>query len=107
MMKVKLIEYAEKSISRGMIFRLPGEWPYESVVDFMVVDFADADRPHGLVISSGHKAGLILVKLPNESNSDEGRALSTEWVINNWEKWIYPECNVDDVYLLDGYIANN
>lgn len=98
----KLIDYKEIFISRGMIFRLPACWPYEEVVDFMVVEFAET---HGLVVSSGYKAGLILIKLPQESHLKEMRALSTEWIIDNWTKWIYPECDVNDVYLLDGYIA--
>ena len=99
---MKLLDYKEKFISRGMIFRMPASWPYEEFVDFMVVDFVET---HGLVISSGYKAGLILVKLPVESQLNVVRALSTEWVINNWAKWIYPECNVEDVHILDGYVA--
>ncbi|TKI02190.1 hypothetical protein FCN80_25655 [Martelella alba] len=99
---MKLIDYKNKSIKRGSVFRLPAVWPYEAWVDFMVIDLFDA---HGLVVSSGHKAGLILISLPNESGSTEGRALSTEWVINNWAKWIYPECKVEDVHILDEYIS--
>lgn len=68
----------------------------------MVIDLFDT---HGLVVSSGHKAGLILISLPTESKSEEGRALSTQWIIDNWAKWIYPECDVSDVYLFDGYEA--
>ncbi|QBX81026.1 Imm45 family immunity protein [Citrobacter tructae] len=99
---MKLIDYKNKSIKRGTIFRLPAVWPYEKWVDFMVIDLFET---HGLVVSSGHKAGLILISLPIESASIEGRALSTEWVITNWAKWIYPECNVEDVYILNGYVA--
>ncbi|WP_272844283.1 Imm45 family immunity protein [Pantoea ananatis] len=99
---MKLIDYKNKSISRGTVFRLPAVWPYEEWVDFMVIDLFET---HGLVVSSGHKAGLILISLPIESASTEGRALSTEWIITNWAKWIYPECNVEDVHILDEYIA--
>ncbi|WP_239954912.1 Imm45 family immunity protein [Pantoea sp. Z09] len=99
---MKLIDYKSKSIKRGTVFRLPAVWPYENWVDFMVIDLFET---HGLVVSSGHKAGLILISLPIESASTEGRALSTEWVITNWEKWIYPECNVEDVHILDEYVA--
>ncbi|WP_151260377.1 Imm45 family immunity protein [Pantoea ananatis] len=99
---MKLIDYKNKSISRGTVFRLPAVWPYEEWVDFMVIDLFET---HGLVVSSGHKAGLILISLPIESASTEGRALSTEWIITNWSKWIYPECNVEDVHILDEYIA--
>jgi len=68
----------------------------------MVIDLFET---HGLVVSSGHKAGLILISLPIESASTEGRALSTEWIITHWAKWIYPECNVEDVHILDEYVA--
>lgn len=99
---MKLIDYKNKSIKRGTVFRLPAVWPYEEWVDFMVIDLFET---HGLVVSSGHKAGLILISIPIESASTEGRALSTEWVVNNWSKWIYPECNVEDVHILEEYVA--
>lgn len=99
---MKLIDYKNKSIKRGTVFRLPAVWPYEEWVDFMVIDLFET---HGLVVSSGHKAGLILLSLPIESASTEGRALSTEWIITNWAKWIYPECNVENVHILGEYAA--
>lgn len=83
---MKLIDYKNKSIKRGTVFRLPAVWPYEEWVDFMVIDLFET---HGLIVSSGHKAGLILISLPIESASIEGRALSTEWLITNWAKSIY------------------
>lgn len=102
---MKLIDYKEKNISRGTVFRLPANWPYEEWVDFMLFETQDDERPYGLIVSSGYKAGLFLIKLPIESISDEGLGISTEWVIANWAKWIYPECDVSDVYLIDGYVA--
>ncbi|MFW5393695.1 Imm45 family immunity protein [Yersinia sp. 2544 StPb PI] len=102
---MKLIESREKYISRGTVFRLPAVWPYEELVDFMVFETQDDERPYGLIVSSGYKAGLFLVKLPMESVSDEGNGLSTEWIINNWAKWIYPECNVEDVHIIEQYAA--
>lgn len=99
---MQLIDYINKPIKRGTIFRLPAVWPYEEWVDFMVIDLFET---HGLVVSSGHKAGLILISIPIESASTESRALSTEWVITNWAKWIYPECHVENVHILDEYVA--
>jgi len=99
---MKLIDYKNKSIKRGTVFRLPAVWPYEKWVDLMVIDLFET---HGLVVSSGHKAGLILISLPIESASTEGRALSTEWIITNWAKWIYPDCHVENVHILDEYVA--
>lgn len=102
---MRLIDYKKTAIARGAIFRLPAIYPYEKWVDFMLFETQDDERPYGLIVSSGFKAGLFLVKLPIESISDEGHGLSKEWVINNWAKWIYPECNVEDVHILDGYVA--
>lgn len=99
---MRLVDYMYESIKRGTVFRLPAVWPYESWVDFMVIDLFDT---HGLVVSTGHKAGLMLIALPAESSSNEGRALSTAWVINNWAKWIYPECNVENVHIIEQYVA--
>ena len=101
---MKLVEYKNEFIKRGAVFRLPAVWPYESWVDFMVIDLLDT---HGLVVSTGHKAGLMLVTLPAESGSEEGRALSTKWVINNWAKWIYPECDVEYVHIIEQYVATS
>ncbi|ELN2576890.1 TPA: hypothetical protein OUD64_003002 [Enterobacter kobei] len=102
---MKLIDFKNNYVSRGAIFRLPAIWPYEEFVDFMVFETQDNDSPYGLIVSSGYKAGLILVKLPIDSISDEGHGLSVKWVISNWKKWIYPECNVENVYIFDTYIA--
>lgn len=97
---MKLIDYPYTSIKRGVILRLPSTWPYEAWVDFMVVDLFDS---HALVITTGHKAGLVLVTLPAISSSSEGRALSTVWMKKNWEEWIYPECKVEDVHIIENY----
>lgn len=65
----------------------------------MVFESQVEDRPLGLIITSGYKAGLILVYLPRDSFSKEG-GLNKEWVVSNWEKWIYPDCDVSDVMLV-------
>lgn len=99
---VKLIESGESSIWRGNIFRVRGIYPYEDIVDFMVFETQQDDRPYGLLVSSGYKAGLILVRLPEESCSADG-GLDKKWIIENWEKWIYPDCALSEVYLIDRY----
>ena len=96
----KLVEYAGELISRGYIFRLPASWPYESVVDFMVVDLPDEKFGHSLVVASGNKSGLMLIQLPIESRAP-GHGISTRWLIDNWSKWVYPECDVNDVFLYE------
>jgi hypothetical protein len=100
----KLVDLQEKTIRRGNILRVPGRHPYENYVDFMVFETQCEDRPYGLIISSGYKAGLILIRLPKESFG-VGGGIDKEWTISNWDKWIYPDCNVSEVFLIDGYEA--
>jgi hypothetical protein len=72
----------------------------------MILDGLDKDRGMTVVVSSGYKAGLILVNLPKESeNNNEGytRCLNAEWLRLNWEKWVYPDCDIQNVYISDGY----
>jgi hypothetical protein len=55
----------------GSIIRCIGKWPYENIVDFMVLDGIDKDRGVTIIVSSGYKAGLILVNLPKESEKND------------------------------------
>ncbi len=59
-----------------------------------------------LVVSSGHKAGLPLVVLPKESETGHDNYadyINVDWLKNNWTEWIYPDCDVMDVYISAGY----
>jgi hypothetical protein len=100
---MRLVDTDAPAFAHGTVFRLPAKWPYENVVDFMVFDTADAARPFGLVVTTGYKAGLILVRLPAESVAAETGGLSAKWVIENWHHGIYPECPVGEVYVVPGY----
>lgn len=98
---IRLVDSLMASISRGKIFRLPARWPYEDIVDFMVVDIPDEECGHSIVAISGNKAGLLVVRLPVESRSSGTHGISREWIIKNWAKWVYPDCPVENVYLFD------
>ena len=104
---IKLIEYKIDTISRGCVFRFPAIWPYEKYVDLLVVDMQDDDSGYGLVVSTGHKAGLILVRLPNECVSEKSVSIKYQWILDNWDKWIYPDCNLEDVLILEHYSEPN
>ncbi|MNV05166.1 hypothetical protein D3C71_954920 [compost metagenome] len=101
----RLVDIADDTLAHGTVFRVPGQWPYEPVVDFMLFDYADVERPHGLIVTTGHKAGLILVLLPRQSGHDQWRGARTAWIVSEWARWIYPECAVDDVQVLRRYPA--
>lgn len=86
----------DEYLGRGEVLRLPAAWPYESRVDFMLVDVPS----HGamtLVVSSGRKAGFVLIHLPEESKGDAGKAIPARWLKENWARWVYPECRPEDV----------
>lgn len=100
-MWIKLIDFEGDHICRGSILRFPAKWPYENIVDFMVFDPLDSDKGMGFIVSSGYKGGLISVILPKES--DLNLSISAKWLKNNWNHWVYPECNLSDVYLCEGY----
>lgn len=91
------------SVSRGSVFRVRGKSPYEQVVDFMVYDPHDSNRGLGIVVVSGYKAGLPLVIFPVESYDSSSGSLDRDWLINNWSKWVYPECPVEFVEVAENY----
>lgn len=95
----KLIEFKQDTIRLGAVLRLPAQYPYESVVEFMVFEPNDSCYGLGLMVRSGYKAGLTLVILPLESQPTNQRGLSTQWLITNWQKWVYPNCPVKQVWL--------
>ncbi len=100
----KLIDCELETLARGAVMRFPAQLPYEAIVDFLVFDPQSSERGLGLMVCSGYKAGLINVILPPESAGEKGSGvLLTSWVIENWQHWIYPECDVAEVYILNNY----
>ncbi len=92
---------ANENIRCGSIFRFPAKWPYENFVDFMVFDNHKSDMGMGIVVVSGNKSGLIAVHLPKESSGEFNSTISSSWLKENWNYWVYTDCMVDDVYVLD------
>ena len=101
----RLIEDDREVLHRGVVLRLRGQWPYEDFVDFMVFDPLEEKHGMGLIVSSGHKAGLISLLLPIESETDGDRGIDRKWLVDNWAKWVYPECDVSDVFVTEHYRA--
>lgn len=98
----KLLDY-HGDLRRGMVLRLPGAYPHEEYVDLMLVALPDSDRRFGLLVATGHKAGLILVKLPPEAELASTAGISRNWLVDNWHQWIYETCCADEVYLIENY----
>jgi uncharacterized protein YfaT (DUF1175 family) len=97
---IRLVDYGKPYLSRGSVLRFFTKgFSNESVVDFMIFDQQDDDQGMGLITITGYHAGLIYVSFPKESNSNEIKTISTGWLIDNWNKWVCPECDINDVYV--------
>ncbi|GIZ52336.1 Imm45 family immunity protein [Noviherbaspirillum aridicola] len=99
----KLVSLKARSIIRGAVFRFPAKWPYEGMVDLLVLRLPGDTTLHSLIVTSGHKAGHLLVRLPIEAELPGVNALSRQWIVDNWAKWIYPECDVREVLYAKHY----
>ena len=92
-------------LGRGCVLRAAqAKWPYESVVDFMLVESPGSASGLKLMVSSGHKAGSTKLVFSDESCFDAQQyGLASTWLKANWAKWVYPECPVDQVWFLARY----
>ena len=92
-------------LGRGCVLRAAqAKWPYESVVDFMLVESPGSASGLKLMVSSGHKAGSTKLVFSDESCFDAQQySLASTWLKANWAKWVYPECPVDQVWFLARY----
>lgn len=92
---IKLKDIGKQAFGRGWIFRCnKAEYPYESRVDFMLREDQNSPSKYSLIVISGSKAGCTLVQLPEDSiilNLGIGK----QWLIDNWEKWVYPDGPVE------------
>lgn len=87
-------------LPRGTIIRMAAAYPYEDIVDFMVVVNFVADSGMSLLVASGYKAGLTRVRLPKESGDP---SISVLWLKENWHHWVYPEFPVEGVWIAENY----
>ncbi|MEV7394584.1 Imm45 family immunity protein [Streptomyces sp. NPDC091215] len=104
---IRLSEHPEE-ISRGAVFHLPARWPYEDTVEFMLAELPPgADDRMGLIVTTGYKAGLWVVFLPDEAYA-AGRpwALSASWLRDNWTAKVYAETGPEKVLVRTNYSSS-
>ncbi len=99
---IKLISLNRGYLYRGTVFRFPAQYPFEPIVDWLLVT---EGGEYKFFCASGYKAGYIETCLPGEAHSDQVSGISSKWLIQNWATWVYPECKVEDVYILENYFA--
>lgn len=94
-----LIDWPDSMLYSGTVFRFPAVAPYEDWVDFMLVVLPA--QTNALLVTTGYKAGLIPQQLPLESGPSG--AVSRDWLVANWSKWIFPPTPVHKVMVIKGY----
>ena len=95
-----LDKIGDRPLPPGTILRFAAAWPYEDMVDFMIVSFPDGC---GFVVTTGYKAGLIVVILPQQAMPEGQIAISASWLARNWTHWIWPQGDPAAVRVLPGY----
>lgn len=100
----KLVDFAVHSefIGRGRIIKFPGDQIiHEKWLNVMVYDCSKEGFGMGLLVVSGHKSGLTLQILPEESQGKGRGVINTAWLTANFNKWVYEEVDIDKVYVCD------
>ncbi len=100
-----LAQCKDESFFRGVVFRFPGKYPFENVVDFMLIEDHDAPTFYKLICSTGYHAGQTELALPLEARHPAG-GVSVSWFQKNWKKWVYSKCDVHQVNYIENYEAN-
>jgi hypothetical protein len=85
-----LVDMRGEALAGGDILRLSDNYdtgPGSGPVDLMVYSPRDDEFGEGLIVASGHKAGLIFAIFPKTSIHPERRGLSVDWLVDNWDQW--------------------
>ena len=97
-----LLEASEENFYRSVVFRFSAQHPFESIVDFMIIEALDAPLRLKLICSTGYHAGQTELVFSKEAEHHEG-GISVHWIKENWVKWIYSCCKVSEVSYLSNY----
>ncbi|MCA8263704.1 Imm45 family immunity protein [Burkholderia multivorans] len=91
----KLTESSDSTVKRGTLLRFPAGEAFEDRVVMMVCEAPNQMGRLGLMAISGYKAGInCYVVFPEHSGSD---CISIQWLIENWQMWVWPEGDVNEV----------
>lgn len=100
----KLVELTANSFSRGTLIKFPAEYPFEKEVIMMISESPDG-KGLCLITITGYKAGInCYQKFPELDIQVEIKAT---WLLDNWNKWVWPEGDVNDVWIHDTLQAND
>mgnify|MGYP003521303232 CR=1 FL=1 len=83
----------------GTAFRLTSFGPFSAPTLLMITTRGDAKENLQIVVVGGHKRGNALVLLPAEAYSSS-LAVSRDWLVTNWQKWVDPDSNATDAEVI-------
>ena len=97
----RMTEYKYEMFGMGTIFRLKAdEYPFlEDHVDFMLCEYP-SESGYAIYCVSGYCKGHIEVVLPEEAKLKKG-TISSDWLIKNWNKWVYDKCKVEEIDVIE------
>lgn len=98
-----LTDWPDLKLYSGTVLRFPAVTPYEDWVDFMLVVLPS--QTNALLVTTGYKAGLIPQQLPPEAGPTG--AVSRDWLVQNWSKWVFPPTPVTKVMVIEGYTSSS
>lgn len=102
----KLVSYSCLSLHRGDLLKFPASYPFEDEVVMMVCEGRGGSMSRCLITITGYKAGINCYQaLPDECIT-ENCFVDVKWLVENWNKWVWPEGDVNDVSVREGLSAS-
>jgi hypothetical protein len=102
-----LVYSNDECLYEGTVFRFPttnnGGGYFEFIMEYLLRRTLDNESPLEFIEYSGshtgHKVVSLTMQMLQDRNSYSKREfVKREWLIENWNKYIYAYCNVEDVY---------
>ena len=94
---IKLVDLEEEGLYRGCVIKFIDTLDEDNTTCVMLCEIAGKDA-YQLIRIDGYKAG-IPVRTFNEEGV-KGCSLSVEWLIENYKKWTYIDCGIENIYIL-------
>jgi hypothetical protein len=94
------------AFGRSVVLRFPAQYPFEDVVDFMIIEEPNSPLGLKLICCTGYHAGQTELVLPIEAKHGNG-GLSVNWIKENWQKWVYCQCSLNEVSYIKHYPSNH
>lgn len=98
---IEIKDYHKNEIYRGSYFLFNTKYPFEDRVIMMLCqNKIDEEYPSFLITITGNKAGIFpYCVLPKECLNKDTISVNTNWLINNWNKWVNEETALTSLYI--------